>query len=73
VRAYGQVSPRFERRLTLRSSGPPPARHLARETLQVIIRLAGQAPSRRRPPSAQTLGLRSHSDATRPSFRVGAR
>ena len=35
--------------LTLRSSGPPPAWHLAREPLQVIIRLAGQAPHRRRP------------------------
>jgi hypothetical protein len=36
-------------RLTLRSSGPPPAWHLAREAVQVIIRLAGQAPHRRRP------------------------
>ena len=32
--------------LTLRSSGPPPAWHLAREAIQVIIRLAGQAPIR---------------------------
>jgi hypothetical protein len=30
--------------LTLRSSGPPPAWHLAREAMQCIIRLAGQAP-----------------------------
>ena len=35
--------------LTLRSSGPPPAWHLAREAASVIIRLAGQAPCRRRP------------------------
>ena len=32
--------------LTLRSSGPPPAWHLAREAMQGIIRLAGQAPRR---------------------------
>ena len=38
--------------LTLRSWGLPPARHLAREALQVIIRLAGQAPSRRQPLSS---------------------
>ena len=38
--------------LTLRSSGRPPARHLAREALTVIIRLAGQAPSRRQPLSS---------------------
>ena len=30
-------------------AGPPPARHLARKALTVIIRLAGQAPYRRRP------------------------
>jgi hypothetical protein len=35
--------------LTLRSSGPPPARHLGREAASVIIRLAAQAPSRRVP------------------------
>ena len=34
------------RRLTLRSSGPPPAWHLGREPFQVIIRLAAQAPTR---------------------------
>jgi hypothetical protein len=38
--------------LTLRSSGLPPARHLARAPVQVIIRLAGQAPSRRQPLSS---------------------
>jgi len=32
--------------------GPPPAWHLAREALQVIIRLAGQAPLRLRPLSS---------------------
>ena len=32
--------------LTLRSSGRAPAWHLAREAIQVIIRLAGQAPHR---------------------------
>ena len=35
--------------LTGRSKGLPPARHLARKALAVIIRLAGQAPSRRQP------------------------
>ena len=35
--------------LTLRSSGRAPAWHLAREAIQVIIRLAGQAPCRWRP------------------------
>ena len=44
--------------LTGRSSGPPPAWHLAREALTVIIRLAGQAPSRRRPLSSN---VRPHS------------
>jgi len=38
--------------LTHRSSGQPPASHLAREALTVIIRLAGQAPSRRLPLSS---------------------
>jgi len=38
--------------LTHRSSGQPPARHLARKALTVIIRLAGQAPSRRLPLSS---------------------
>jgi hypothetical protein len=33
-------------------SGPPPARHLARDALTVIIRLAGQLPSRLRPLSS---------------------
>jgi carboxy-terminal domain RNA polymerase II polypeptide A small phosphatase len=44
-------------RLTLRSSGLAPAWHLAREALQVIIRLAGQAPSRRSPLSSN---VRAH-------------
>ena len=38
--------------LTLRSSGPPPARRLARAPASAIIRCAGQAPSRRRPLSS---------------------
>ena len=38
--------------LTLRSSGPPPASRLARDPASVIIRLAGQAPSRRCPLSS---------------------
>ena len=38
--------------LTLRSSGLAPAWHLAREALTVIVRLAGQAPSRRSPLSS---------------------
>ena len=41
---------------TLRSWGPPPARHLARAPTSVIIRRAGQAPPGVSP-SAQTLGL----------------
>ena len=41
-----------KRCLTLRSSGPPPGWHLAREAIQVIIRLAGQAPTRRGPLSS---------------------
>ena len=44
-----QLAPRSECGLTLRSSGPPPAWHLACEALAVIIRFAGQAPSRFRP------------------------
>jgi hypothetical protein len=47
--------------LTLRSSGPPPARHLAREPASVIIRLAGQAPTRFRPLSSNVRRLgRTH-------------
>ena len=38
--------------LTLRSWGLPPARHLARAPASVIIRRAGQAPSRRQPLSS---------------------
>ena len=38
--------------LTLRSSGPPPARHLGREPASVIIGLAAQAPCRFRPLSS---------------------
>ena len=48
------------RRLTLRSSGPPPASHLAREALTVIIRLARQAPSRWRPLSSNVRQHRSN-------------
>ena len=39
-------------RLTNRSSGRPPARHLGREASSVIIRSAAQAPRRRRPLSS---------------------
>jgi hypothetical protein len=38
--------------LTLRSSGEPPAWHLARDAPLVILRLAGQAPCRRLPLSS---------------------
>ena len=38
--------------LTLRSWGLPPARHLARVAVVLIIGLAGQAPSRRQPLSS---------------------
>ena len=38
--------------LTLRSWGLPPARHLARAAVVLIIGLAGQAPSRRQPLSS---------------------
>ena len=41
--------------LTLRSSGPPPAWHLAREPASVIIRFAGQAPTRWRPLSSNVM------------------
>ena len=47
-------------RLTGRSSGQPPARHLARQALTVIIRLAGQAPSRRLPLSSN---VRPHTNS----------
>jgi protein-S-isoprenylcysteine O-methyltransferase Ste14 len=43
--------------LTLRSSGPPPASRLARAPASVIIRCAGQAPSRWGPLSSN---VRSH-------------
>ena len=46
-------------RLTLRSSGPPPAWHLARAPASVIIRRAGQAPIRRCPLSSN-VRPRSH-------------
>ena len=42
--------------------GPPPAWHLAREALAVIIRFAGQAPSRFRPLSSN---VRPHSHQPR--------
>ena len=41
--------------LTLRSSGPPPAWRLARQAMQSIIRLAGQAPHRRGPLSSNVM------------------
>ena len=47
----------MQRCLTLRSRGPPPARHLAREAVWFIIRLAGQAPSRLRPLSSNYKGF----------------
>ena len=46
--------------LTLRSSGPPPAWHLAREPVILIIGLAGQAPTRRGPLSSN---VRQHTEA----------
>ena len=57
-------------------AGLPPARHLARAPASVIIRRAGQAPSRRQP-SAQTLGLAvtrwSRSGSRRPRSAAGER
>ena len=50
-----------ERGLTLRSSGPPPAWRLAREPVQVIIRFAGQAPTRWRPLSSNVRRHQEHS------------
>ena len=47
------------------SWGLPPARALARAPASVIIRRAGQAPSRRQPLPAQTLGLSSSHGCTR--------
>jgi len=44
-------------RLTLRSRGLPPARPLARAPASVIIRRAGQAPSRRQPLSSNVRPL----------------
>jgi len=38
--------------LTLRSSGPPPARRLGRATPWSMLRRAAQAPRRRRPLSS---------------------
>ena len=43
--------------LTLRSWGLPPARHLARAPASVIIRRAGQVPSRRQPLSSNVRAL----------------
>ena len=48
--------------LTLRSSGPPPAWHLAREALWSIVHLAGQVPFRRRPLSSN---VRPHNPSLR--------
>jgi len=45
----GLCLPKLPCCLTGRSSGQPPASHLARKALTVIIRLAGQAPYRRPP------------------------
>jgi hypothetical protein len=50
------------RRPNHHSSGPPPACHLARAAIQVIIRLAGQVPSRWRPLSSN---VRPHSPTAR--------
>ena len=52
ARGWSRTCLRSPPRLTLRSWGLPPARHLARAALTVIIRLAGQAPSRRQPLSS---------------------
>ena len=49
--------------LTLRSSRPAPAWHLARQALTVIIRLAGQAPFRR---GRLSSNVRAHSRTTEP-------
>jgi hypothetical protein len=46
--------------LTLRSKGRAPAWHLAREALQVIIRLAGPVPHRRAPLSSNVSRLQEH-------------
>ena len=50
---------RNECALALRSWGLPPARHLARVAVVLIIGLAGQAPSRRQPLSSN---VRAHSN-----------
>ena len=57
--ALGQTRPRFRRSpcatrrcLTIRSSGHAPARHLGREALRSIIRLAAKLPHRRVPLSS---------------------
>jgi len=58
------------RRLTLRSTGPPTAWHPGREAPWFIMRLAARAPCRRRPVSS-TLDAEppfSHAVATRPHF-----
>jgi hypothetical protein len=52
--------------LTLRSWGLPPARHLARAPASVIIRRAGQAPSRRQPLSSNVRPHRTPLQSTRP-------
>jgi len=51
--------------LTLRSSRPAPAWHLARKALTVIIRLAGQAPYRR---GRLSSNVRRHGRNTVPLF-----
>ena len=59
--------------LTLRSWGLPPARHLARAPASVIIRCAGQAPSRRQPLSSNVRRRRwrrAFKSASSPSSRL---
>ena len=52
ARLHGLKVPKTRCGLTLRSSGPPPARHLGREAASYIIRSAAQAPCRWQPLSS---------------------
>ena len=65
--AASALQPR--RCLTLRSSGRAPAWHLAREAIQVIIRLAGQAPHRRAPLSSNVRPHENRSVTNEASLR----
>jgi uncharacterized membrane protein len=58
--------------LTGRSSGPPPARPLGREALRHIMRLAAQAPCRRRPLSSNVMRRTGLTVAFLLSFGVAA-